>query len=236
MPLELKDLDEAPVIKTLTGTVTEIGKLVKGMVAIQAQQTSAIRELSAKAAAAPDAHADKGDAQDDVDDVDVNSLDNAGFQKFLMKEIGGLLDEKLGAVGQKIDGVSSEFRNGKIREEYDKIKQDHPDFDDWGTEMAALAKENPGLSLRRLYTLARSEDSKKAKELDEKHGKTKDAKKEDTELTLFGGFRPTIGKTGGGDAGKSGEKMTADQAGQKAWEETVARFPGLASLETNPLD
>lgn len=235
MPLELTDLDNAPIIKTLTIQLGEVGKLVRGMVAIQAQQTSAIRELTTKQAAAV---TDKSgvDEKDENDDIDVNSLDNGAFQKLIMKEIGGMLDERLGQFGQKLDGVTTEFRTGKLREEYDKIKKDHPDFDDWSDEMKALAKTNPGLSLKQLYNLVRSEDTKKAKELDEKYVKADDKGKPDTGLTMFGGFRPTIGKTGGGDAGKGGEKLDAAKAGEKAWEETVSRYPGLASLETNPLD
>lgn len=236
MPLELKDLEESTIIKTLTGQMTEMGKLVRGLVSIQQQQTAVITELRTKQATAPTAHNEPNDDDDD-DDVDVNSLDNAGFQKFLMKEIGGLLDEKISVLGTKIDGTVTAINNKEVKEQYADLKKDHPDVDEWIDEMKALQKGNPGLSLKQLLTLAKSEDSKKAKEMDEKYVKKADGKdKADTGLTMFGGFRPTIGKTSGDDAGKGAAKMTAEEAGSKAWEETVAKFPGLAALETNPLD
>lgn len=240
MPIDANELAQGlandPTFKQIQSAMGDMGKLVRGLVTIQQQQTTVLNEIRTKVNTAPTAH-NEPEGDDDGEDVDVNSLDNQGFQKFLMKEIGGLLDERLGQFGQKLDGTVTEFRNGKLREEYAKIKEDHPDFDDWGDEMKALAKENPGLSLMRLYTLARSENDAKAKELDVKYAKKADGEKakEDQTLTLFGGFRPSIGKTPDGESRKA-EKLTPEAAGQKAWDETVARFPGLAALETNPLD
>lgn len=244
MPLDAAELAAGlaadPTFKGLQGTMNDMGKLLRGMVAIQQQQTTALTEIRTKLASAPAAHnePDDGGGDDGDDDVDVNALDNSGFHKFLMKEVGGMLDQKLGDFGKKVDGVSQEFRNDKIREQYGEIKKDHPDFDDWADEMKDLAKANPGLSLKQLYTLARSENSTKATELDTKYAKAeKDGKqKEDNTLTLFGGYRPTIGKTNGDQSGKKQEKLTADEAATKAWDETVAKFPALGALETNPLD
>lgn len=237
MPLEAADIDAHPTIKAMQASLGDVGKLLKGVVTIQQQQSAVLNDIRTKVASAPAAHNEPDDDSDD-EPVDVNSLDNSAFQKLLMKEIGGIIDEKLGAFGQKVDGVANTFHTDRLRKEYGELKKDHPDFDDWQEEMQALAKENPGLGLKRLYTLARSENDVKAKELDAKYAKAKgDGKeKDDHTLTLFGGFRPTIGKTDGDQPGKKGEKLTADQAGAKAWEETVAKFPGLASLETNPLD
>ena len=246
MPIDATELAAGlagdPTFKQIQAAVGDMGKLVRGLVSIQQQQTSVLNEIRTKVNTDPNAHKAKNgddDTDDDSDDdVDVNSLDNSGFQKFLMKEIGGLLDEKLGAVSKNIEGVSNAFHSDKIRKEYGELKEDNPDFDDWQDEMRALAKDFPALGLKRLYTLARSENDVKAKELDAKYAKQKngDGTKDDKTLTLFGGFRPTIGKTGGGDSGKKEEKLTPAEAGEKAWEETVARFPGLSSLETNPLD
>lgn len=244
MPIDAAELAAGlaadPTFKQLQAGMNDMGKLVRGMVTIQQQQTAVLNDVRTKLSTAPNAQNEPNKDGDDGDDgeVDVNSLDNAGFQKFLMKGVGKLLDEKFGQIGQKIDGVSSEFRTDKLRSQYKDIKETNLDFDDWADEMQALAKENPGLNLKQLYTLARSENETKAKELDAKYAKTKDGEKakEDHTLTLFGGYRPTIGKTDGDQSGKKAEKLTAEEAGAKAWEETVSRFPGLASLETNPLD
>lgn len=243
MPIDATELAAGlasdPTFKQIQSAVGDMGKLVRGMVAIQQQQTTVLNDIRTKQAAAADPKNQKDpDDEDDDEDVDVNSLDNNQFQKMLMKEIGSVIDEKLGTFGQKLDGVSNAFHTDKLKMEYAKVKEEHPDFDDWSDEMKVLAKDNPRLDLTQLHTLARSGNDVKAKELDAKYAKAKngDGKKDDHTLTLFGGFRPTIGKTDGGDSGKKAEKLDAVQAGEKAWEETVARFPGLASLETNPLD
>lgn len=237
MPLEAADIANLPEIKQLLTQMGDMGKLVRGLVSIQHQQNATINDIRAKQAAAPDAHNKKDDDDDDDDeDVDVNSLDNSAFQKLMMKQLGGLLDEKIGGLGTKLDSTVTAINQDKVREQYDKLKVDFPDFDEWAEEMKATAKVNPGLSLKQLYTLVRAEDSKKAKEMDGKYKKDDDKKKDDHSLTLFGGFRPTLGKTADGDSGKKAEKLTAEEAGTKAWDETVAKFPGLASLETNPLD
>lgn len=240
MPLEAADLANHEVIKAIQTSLADVGKLVRGMVTIQHQQNAVINDLRVKQAAIPvkSEKDGKDDDEGEDDDVDVDSLDNKSFQKMIMKNIGGMLDERLGQFGTKLDSVSTEYRNGRLTEEYVKLKSDHKDFDEWSDEMKALAKDNPTLTLKRLYTLARSENADKTKEMDTKYAPKDDVKeKADGGLTLFGGFRPTIGKTGdGGESGKNGKKMTPAEAGSQAWEETVAKFPGLKSLETNPLD
>lgn len=212
----------------------EMQKMMKGMVAIISQQGSMIgqmRTLIEKGAAAPAKGGKKDDDDTDDDEVDVDKLSNKEFMALMMKNVGGLLDEKIGKVTEKVEGVSKTMNTKEITAQYNDLKGKHKDFDEWADEMKALSTENPTLSLKRLYALARQENPDKAKTLDEKYTEKKDDT-EDKTLTLFGGFRPTT-KTSGEDGkdGKKAEKLTVDQALDKAWEEAVAKVPALGKME-----
>lgn len=211
----------------------EMQKLFKGMVTIIQQQGAALTAIRTDLAKGPAKGKTKDDDDDDDDDdknVDVDKLSNKEFMALLMKNVGGLLDEKVGGVTKKVDGVMQGVRNKDLTEQFEKLSGKHKDFKEWGDEMNALAKENPTLSLKRLYTLAREENPDKTKTLDEKYADKKDDTK-DEGLSLFGGFRPTT-KTSGAD-GKDGkkDKVTIDQALDKAWEEAVAKVPALGKME-----
>lgn len=212
---------------------TQLMQTVRGLVTIVQTQGAALNQMRTTLANPPTKGSknDKDD-DDDTDEVDVDKLSNKEFMSLMMKNVGSLLDEKIGGVTKQIDGVVSTVRTKDLTAEYNELKGKHKDFGDWEDEMKALSKENPTLSLKRLYTLARQENADKAKTLDEKYEDKKD-EPEDKGLTLFGGYRPTT-KTGGGD-GKDGDgkktKLDMDQALDKAWDEAVAKVPALGKME-----
>lgn len=210
----------------------EMQKMFRGLVTIVQQQGAAMtqmRTLLEKGATAPKGK-DKDDDDDDDDDVDVDKLSNKEFMALMMKNVGGLLDEKIGTVAKKVDGVAQTVNTKEITTQYNDLKGKHKDFEEWADEMKALSQENPTLSLKRLYTLARQENPDKAKTLDDKYVEKKDVK--DDSLTLFGGYRPTTKTSGeGGKDGKTREKLSIDQALDKAWEEAVDKVPALGKMD-----
>lgn len=213
---------------------TDLGKMIKGLVVIVQQQGAALtglRQEVQKSAPATKKGKDKDDDDDEGDDVDVDKLSNKEFMSLMMKNVGSLLDEKIGGVTKKVDGVAQTVRTKDITEEYNKLKEKHKDFEEWEDEMKTLSKENPTLSIKRLYTLARQENPDKAKTLDEKHKDPKDEPKDDG-ITLFGGYRPSTKTSGDGDS-KDGKKtkLTMDQALDKAWNEAVSKVPALGKTE-----
>jgi hypothetical protein len=209
-----KDFDE---LKNLVGGLTKI-------VQLQTQQFQAFRQSTPPTVTPPK------DDDDADDEPDVNSMDNKAFSTFLMKNVGKILETKLGEFNTKLDGGLKEVRNGRARDEIEKFRGDHKDLEDWGTEIAALSKQHPTLGIQQLYTLARTSDPDKAKTIDAKYVEKKDEPNpEDERLTLFGGYRPSTGKTAGAD-GKEPPKMTTSEALEKSWDEALSKFPALKSL------
>jgi len=227
------DLTKDPAFLALKEEFGKVGKAVAGVLAIaQANNTSnsELKKLveNLQKGAKPGTNRADDDDDDDDDDIDPEDLDEipAGkFRKALLTEVGKLLDGKLAEVSTGMQNLSRGIRTTELRGEAKELAGKHKDFEEWANEMNTLGKDNPKLSLKQLYTLARSEYPEKAKELDEKF--VEKPEKKDDSLSLFGGFRPTIGTDTGG---KDETPKTAEEASEAAWKETVEKFPALARL------
>jgi hypothetical protein len=214
---------------------TKLQPMVQGLATIvqtQASQFSsvstAIGDINKKLSAGPAG----GDDGKNDDDSDVNAMDNGKLAEFLIGKVGALLDDRLKGVTTEINNTRTEFRRTKLSEEVDAFSSKHPDFNDWQDEIRALAKENPTLSIPRLYTLARVENPDKAKTVDEKYKEPEQPK--DSGITLFGGFKPN-GKTSVDKDGKE-VKLTVDEALEKAWGEALEAVPALEKMSATALD
>ena len=163
---------------------------------------------------------DKGESKDDDEDVDLETMDRKQFANHLLGKLKGTvegalqpLSERFGQLDEKIDGHTL----GTTIKEFTK---DHPDFFEWKDEIRALVKENPTLKPARLYTLARAENSEKAKRIDEKYGLNKvsqDKGSEDKILSLFPRAGSSTTKSGTG-------KMSPKQAAAAAWDEVMSKL------------
>lgn len=160
------------------------------------------------------------------DPDDINDLDNVDLIKLIVGEVGKVVDEKVGRVGESIITTKQDLNDANLRTEVKELMVSNPDLLDWKSEMSSLAKDNPNLSLGRLHTLARAENSEKAEELDIKYKEDSDGgKKEDP------GYLSLM-PTGGGfiDPDSDEKPMTKEEASDKAWEETLESFPALGHL------
>lgn len=149
----------------------------------------------------------------------INDLDNIGLMQLVVTEVGKVVDDKLETVAGKLTETQQDINDTRLAGQLKELMNDHKDFLDWKPELAAIAKEHPTLSIDRIYKLAKIEDPEKAKELEEKYKDDKGKDKDKDFISLM----PT-----GGAYDDSEEKPTKEEAGNKAWDETVAQFPGIA--------
>lgn len=209
-------LSEDPSFQELQKTVKGLGMIVTQ----QQQQGVKLQESISSLVGKLDGLVDnpRGNDLDDDDEDAINDLDNKKLVKLVLSEVGKVIDEKIGAVGKRIDSTASKMSEAEVKRQI--VDLGAKDFFDWSDEIGNLAKANPNLSVKQLYKLARDENPEKATQLDEKY-KDKSEDKGKQYLSLM----PTSGATA-----ESDEKLTSEQALEKAWEETIEEFPGLANL------
>jgi hypothetical protein len=257
------DLTKSPVIKSIVKSlmglgnlVTELGKQVKetnsNFEKMQLSMADLAKRPSGKKTKEVNDDQDgdnsrfgrNGDDDDDqLTDDEINAMSQSDFLKLVSKETGKVVDKKVGGVEKKLGDVAKSVSTKNTQAEVTEFMKKHPDLLEWKDEIAELSKENPGLSVSRLYTLAKSENSKKAKELSVKY---KDAKvdtdddgkpvvkfgsqsddddnsssNEDDSVSKFFGLTPT----GGGTKSEKNERMTPKQATEDAWAKTMANIP-----------
>lgn len=162
------------------------------------------------------------------DDEDPELMTNAQ----LLKRMEKIAEGKVKPVKDEGDAAALEAYKEKIVADIKAMQKDHADFDEWRDEMKELNNENPNMSVKRLYALARLENPKKAKELDAKHKKAADEDEDETFTVedgrkvakkakpAFGGLTPTSGKSGNA----SGKKLSKAEAVEDAWRQTMSDF------------
>ena len=76
----------------------------------------------------------------------------------LLKKIGGMMDNKLGKIAdrlQLVEGIAQRAQNNEVNSEIDRAKTKHRDFDTYKDSMVKMSNENPGLNVEELYTMAK---------------------------------------------------------------------------------
>lgn len=140
----------------------------------------------------------------------------------LQEEIKKAVEPVVGAVNGLQQSTASREINSQIAE----LKSKNKDFDSWKSEMIALSKENPTLSVNRLYTIARAENPDKAKELDAKFNPPPPAPERPRG---FGGLT-VFGRSAGLTEGE--KPASKSEAALEAYREVQARHSGvLRALE-----
>lgn len=161
------------------------------------------------------------------DSSELESLSRGDFAKYLMNAFSEMLKHEMGqTVGElqkNVQGVQQTTVASEMKREIEKLESEKKDFWDWKSEMIELRKENPNLSISRLYALARAENPDKAQELDKKYtpppadeGKPKEP--------AFGGFFPSSMNT------EENTSMKPDEAATKAWDDTFGQSSDLNQL------
>lgn len=215
------DLSKNPVI-------VELGKAIKGLGALVTQQSAASvktnENLNALVESIKAGDLGGKKPKDNEPDPDaINDMDNAALVPLILSELGKLMDDKLKTIDTKISNTNQGIVDEKVEKEFKALVVTNPDLFEWSGEITDLNKKTPGLSIKQLYNLAKFENPDKVAEMDEKFKKEEGDKGKDEPGLI--GFMPTSGVTVEGD-----EKLTKEEAADKAWDDTLEEFPALAQL------
>lgn len=155
-------------------------------------------------------------------DDDIDDFSNSQLVAHMLSEFTKIVDGKIDGVTKEVGKNKSDADQATLQKEVTEFMKDHPDFKEWGAEIKSLNQSHPTLTIAQLYKMARDENQDKAKEIDEKVEKEKKDADKGKKTQPFGGLTPTSGQTVETD-----EKLTKDEAGEKAWQETIDEFPFL---------
>ncbi len=169
------------------------------------------------------AQAQKADEDEDEDlnsgEVDLEGLDRAGLVGHISKNTENAIKRALKPLVEQLQTTSDAGEADRIRLDFRQAAGNHPDFLEWREEMGEIIKKHPELSAEDVFTLARSKDPEKAKEIEAKATKGKEEEENKVKKT-FGGLTPTSGSSTTKDTNKSPE-----EAANSAWEETMSAVP-----------
>lgn len=206
-------------VKLLTEHMANVDKDSKAFQAAISEKLESLITKPAVKGNGKDKDEDDGDGQ-----VDLETLSRKDFAAILEGRITKAMQSKIDAFGKAIDEKVGKVASGvddvTAREAIKDMVERHSDFLEWKKEISAIIKESPGITLARAYTLARSEDEKKAKELDVKY--TEKAKADAGGVVRkkgYGGLTPISKGTGGGKT-----KMTQPEAMEAAFQQVAAEY------------
>lgn len=203
--------DHSQQIELLTKSV---GLLAQGLEKMEGNQTMILETLSKVT------NQSQQQVKDQVEkkfgeDVDLEQLDRKDFATLIMESTKAALKEEMkkltGDIDTRVNDLAVRFESKTANEQIEKTAEKNADFWDWSNEIKQLLKENPTLSVVRAYSLAKTENPKKATELDVKY-KPADKKKEHS----FIGLTPTSSlSTRDSTVGKMSQKEAAEAAFDK---------------------
>lgn len=158
--------------------------------------------------------------------TDLETMDRAEYARYITGQVIKELKTVLKPVEQKVNQVDQTVVAQRLATEVTELSARHKDFYEWQDEMLAIQRENPTLSVSRLYALAKAENPAKATELAKKYsadgGDASDGSKQQEKKTLkvsFGGFAPN-----GSGAASANRKMAPREAAIAAWDQVVGEL------------
>lgn len=148
---------------------------------------------------------------------EVDELKNSEFAGHLLEKVEDLLKPQ----NELIAAIAGKQNDNAVTAELQKASDAHEDFWEWKAEMGEINKATPGLSVERMYLLARMENPKKAAEIDKAKEDTKENTKTQEAAPRFGGLTTTSTLGDGSDVGK----MSKADAVEAAWNEVMGSLP-----------
>lgn len=227
------DLSKNPQFAQLMGLVTQMGKNFQSLQSLVATQGSNMEKLvkSISEGGGKPPASQKKDEPPAPSDKDLDEMSQSQLVGHVFKSLRGMLDNFGKEIHTKIDGLSTTFEKKEFGTEVERAKGAHKDFDDWIPEIKDIMTNNPNLKLEQAYTLARTGNAEKAKQMDDKYKVGLEEKKLDKQA--FGGLTPTSGGPSREltDDGKP-KTLTQSEAGDLAWEKTFGENPSLAGPDS----
>jgi hypothetical protein len=155
-------------------------------------------------------------SKDKKDDDDLPSnlelLDRKDFMNIIVKKMSKIIEDQVKPVSEKTRNIEESTQLEQLRKERDELRGKHKDFDDWSEEMKGLFKQNPYLTMKQAYILAKSSDPKKAKKLESKYAE--DDEDDNAKSKKFGGLTPV-------DRARKktkGKEVKGEEATELAWQ------------------
>lgn len=215
-------LKDDPSFKQLVAVVSAMGAGIKGMENTVNSLKQAVEQKGGNNGKQQDQ-----EEEETIDEETINEMKPADLMKMLTKVVTDTVQKQVDGVRKEVSSFRDDVTAKGTRAEIDAFAKENPALMHFVDEMKEIINEMPGISIKRAYALARSENPDKAKQVDaelaKESGKDPDAKPK----LPFGGLTPTSG-TNVGDDGKP-VQMTPQDAADKAWEETLSQFPLLAN-------
>lgn len=129
----------------------------------------------------------------------LDEMTNAELVEFVRRTTANDIVEKIQPLLTQFGTKQAEQEQAVLTESYtreiESLSAKHKDFGDWNAEMIAIVEETPGITPLRAYRIARSENEKKAKELDEKYAPPKpEPPKKPFSMSPYGNNEPDAPK------------------------------------------
>jgi hypothetical protein len=230
------DISKNPAFVQLTGLVTQLGKnfqTLQGLIANQGANLDKVVKAIGDSGGKPPANKDKKDETPPPSDKDLEEMSQPQLVAHIFKSMRGMLDGFGKELNTKIDGLSTTFEKKELGTEVERAKGAHKDFDDWIPEIREMMTNNPNLKIEQAYTLVRSGNAEKSKQMDEKYKVGLEDDKTKDKQPAFGGLMPTSGShRETNDDGTPKKALTQGQAGDKAWEVVFGENPALAGADS----
>lgn len=200
----------------------------------QQAQNEKIEGMMSTLAGSRGSNSNSDDDDGDEGNVELEHLSNRELVQFMMGQVNKQFKEVMKPFQEMIEKTGTTANNTAAAMEVKETAAKYKDFWYFKEPMQKLAKENPNLSIERMYHIAKSENPEIAKKAMEKIEEEEKAAKGDQEeekgIATFGGFTPTSGKSQVLDAGKEG-KLDANKSAESAWDKIVPKGSPLATLD-----
>lgn len=163
-----------------------------------------------------------------VSESDIEKMSRTEFARYLMEQVTSGLDEKLQPFQESVQALSEMSHKDRLSMTFEQARGKFKDFDQWKDEMAALVERTGLTDPEDLYTLARSKNPDKAKELDEAakaaDKEIKQTSKEAPQKPSFLGLMPTNSPPSG-ESSEGPKFKTTQDAAASAFDEIMAGLP-----------
>ena len=222
MPMTAKEATELR--DALMGMNTGLKELMK-----KADDRAEAERRAAENAAPPP---DDDEPDDELDDEKLEELPRRKFLDFMLTRVAKHMDTSLAEVKAAVQQIGNQTARNSLEQEANAFASTHEDFADFEQEMIQIAKESPGLSVARIYKLAKVENPDKAKAVEKKYADAKKAReegegkgKETPPPPPRRAGRASNGLSPSGTGGSEpNRRMSEQDAAMKAWDEAVAAF------------
>lgn len=162
----------------------------------------------------------ESEKDDNDEEPDWDNLGNKELAEAITGRIGKQLAKSLKPIMEQMNETRTDTVQQRVAKEFQDLQTEFKDVSDWKDEMKAVAKDNPGLSVRNVYMLAKSLNGEKVQALKEAKEKQELEQDPDKDKPIFGGLTPTSSVSVPEDT-----KMDMKEASDKAWEEAMGNLP-----------